>query len=358
MKRFIYVLLGLTIFSQVAFSQGLGIPSKRGGLGFGNLKRFTGIRFNFIDRNIEKIVGINTTVWNAKNSDQQTGDIVGLSIGLPMAMGAENQSGVSIGIFGVGAKHNITGLNIGGIGVGAGGSVRGFNFAGIGIGAGKDLVGVNLAVLGCGAGGDVKGINIGGLGIGSGGKLVGFNLGLAGGIGAGDDVTGINIGGLGVGAGSDLTGFNFALAGIGAGGRVRGLNIAGLGMGSGESLSGISIAGLAAGSVNVNGLAVAAVVGGMNVKGIILAPAWMRIGDGKLKPKDGDGEGQDGTFTGFGVSAYNRIKGKQTGVTIGVVNYTKSIRGVQFGLINIVKENPKGLRVLPFFNTRFGKKGG
>jgi len=39
------------------------------------------------------------------------------------------------------------------------------------------------------------------------------------------------------------------------------------------------------------------------------------------------------------------------------VNYTKSIRGIQFGLINIVKENPKGLRVLPIFNTRFGKKG-
>lgn len=41
---------------------------------------------------------------------------------------------------------------------------------------------------------------------------------------------------------------------------------------------------------------------------------------------------------------------------MGVVNYTDKIKGVQLGLINIVKENPKGLRVLPLFNTRFGKK--
>jgi hypothetical protein len=43
-------------------------------------------------------------------------------------------------------------------------------------------------------------------------------------------------------------------------------------------------------------------------------------------------------------------------MAIGGVNYTHTIKGVQIGLINIVKENPKGLRVLPIFNTRFGKK--
>jgi hypothetical protein len=63
-------------------------------------------------------------------------------------------------------------------------------------------------------------------------------------------------------------------------------------------------------------------------------------------------------MTGFSVSAYNRIIGEQRGVAFGVVNYATRIKGFQFGVINIVKENPKGLRVLPIFNTRFGKKGG
>lgn len=64
----------------------------------------------------------------------------------------------------------------------------------------------------------------------------------------------------------------------------------------------------------------------------------------------------EGVFTGVSVSAYNNIVGEQRGVTFGVVNRTTRIKGVQFGLINIVRENRKGLRVLPIFNTRFKSK--
>jgi hypothetical protein len=59
---------------------------------------------------------------------------------------------------------------------------------------------------------------------------------------------------------------------------------------------------------------------------------------------------------GISVSTFNQIHGEQRGVSFGVVNFTKRIHGIQFGLINIVKENPKGLRVLPIFNMAFGKK--
>jgi hypothetical protein len=356
-KKSTFLFLALVVIAGTAVGQGLGIPSKHGGLGFGNLQRFTGIRLNFIDKNVEKIVGINVTVWNPKDDAQQTGTMTGIAIGLPMAMGVEDQRGISVGIFGVGAKRNITGLNIGGLGVGAGGAVRGVNLAGLGVGAGGDVAGVTVALLGVGSGGNVKGINIGGLGVGAGGSLTGFNFGGLG-VGSGGDVTGINIGGLGVGSGEDLTGFNFGGLGVGAGGRVRGLNLSIVGIGSGGSLKGISIAGLAAGSVEVGGLAIAPVIGGQKVTGIIIAPVWLRIGNGKLKDVQVDVEDpQDGEFTGLSVSIFNRIKGIQKGVTIGAVNYTKKIRGIQFGLINIVKENPKGLRVLPVFNTRFGKKG-
>jgi hypothetical protein len=39
------------------------------------------------------------------------------------------------------------------------------------------------------------------------------------------------------------------------------------------------------------------------------------------------------------------VKGSQKGVTIGAVNYKHTIKGIQIGIINIVKESPKGLRV-------------
>jgi hypothetical protein len=339
-----------------AYAQGVGIPTRHAGLGFGNLERFTGIRFNFADKNVEKIIGINTTIWKTKNEEQQTGDMIGLAIGLPLAMGVENQTGISVGL-GVGAKKNLNGLNIGGLGVGAGGSVRGISIAGLGIGAGGDLAGVNIAVLGAGSGGNVRGFNFAGLGIGAGGKMNGINIGGLG-VGAGGALTGINIGGLGVGSGGDITGINFGGLGVGAGGRVRGFTLSVVGIGAGESLQGIAIAGIGAGSPSVKGLAIAPVVGGQTVKGIIIAPLWLRIGEGKLKETvEENPDAIDGEFTGFSFSIFNRIKGKQKGMAVGVVNYTKSIQGVQLGLINIVKENPKGLRVLPIFNTRFGKKG-
>lgn len=341
--------------SIVVMGQGFGIPSKRGGIGFGNLERFTGIRFNFKDRDVERLVGVNVTVWSANNDENQTGTMTGLAIGLPLTMGVENQRGISVGVFGAGAKQNLSGINIGGLGVGAGGNVSGFNFGGLGVGAGGSLTGVSIGVLGAGAGDDVRGISVGGLGVGSGGSLAGLSFGGLG-VGAGSNLNGISLGGLGVGAGEDITGLTGALVGVGAGGRVRGITVAGVAIGSGEAVTGISAATVAIGSPRVNGIAVAGVVGGLNIKGLIIAPAYLRVGAGKPnKDNDDDTTPDEVIFTGFGISIFNRVMGEQRGVTIGAVNSTHEIKGVQFGLINVVKSNPRGLRVLPVFNTRFGK---
>ena len=43
------------------------------------------------------------------------------------------------------------------------------------------------------------------------------------------------------------------------------------------------------------------------------------------------------------------------GMADGLVNYTRELRGVQIGLINIAKSNPKNARVLPLFNADFSK---
>ena len=53
----------LSILSTNINAQGVGIPKKTWGLGFGNSERFDGLRFNFIDKNIDKINGMSFTVW-------------------------------------------------------------------------------------------------------------------------------------------------------------------------------------------------------------------------------------------------------------------------------------------------------
>ncbi|MEJ0028984.1 MAG: hypothetical protein WDO15_00785 [Bacteroidota bacterium] len=63
----------------------------------------------------------------------------------------------------------------------------------------------------------------------------------------------------------------------------------------------------------MTGLVIASAVGGIDVKGIMIAPAWFRVGD-KHKNDDGTTEVKEGTMTGLSVSAYNSIKGEQRGV--------------------------------------------
>ncbi|OGD28566.1 MAG: hypothetical protein A2Y56_14115 [Candidatus Aminicenantes bacterium RBG_13_63_10] len=62
---------------------------------------------------------------------------------------------------------------------------------------------------------------------------------------------------------------------------------------------------------------------------------------------------KDGRLLGCAVSPFNYIRGAQVGLTVGIVNYARSVKGVQLGLINIVRDNPRGLKVLPVFNTSF-----
>lgn len=345
-------------FAFNSFSQGVGIPSKKAGIGFGNSPIFNGLRFNFRDKNVEKINGINVSVWQPKNEQDQTGTVNGISFGLPLAMGTENRNGIGIGIFGVGAKNNLSGIHIGGLGIGAGGDVKGLNIGGLGIGSGGDLKGINIGGLGAGSGGTVSGINIGGLGIGAGDDLKGFSFAALG-VGAGSRVSGITIGGLGVGAGEKLSGITIGGLGVGAGETVSGITIGGLGVGAGEQLKGIVVSLLAVGSPDVKAIAVAPIVGAIDMRGLIIAPAYMRVGHtNRNKNENGEvtREDNEGSFKGFSVSAFNQVKGNQKGVMLGGVNYTHTIKGIQIGIINIVKENPKGLRVLPIFNTRFGKK--
>jgi hypothetical protein len=131
------------------------------------------------------------------------------------------------------------------------------------------------------------------------------------------------IGGLGVGAGGDVTGIMIGGAGVGAGGLLKGLAVGGIGVGA-PAVRGILLSGVAA--------------GGGDVAGLSVAPAYFVIDE-------------DGRFTGLSVSAFNRIRGEQHGITIGVFNYARRLRGLQIGVLNYAGNNPRGLRWLPILNA-------
>jgi hypothetical protein len=47
------------------------------------------------------------------------------------------------------------------------------------------------------------------------------------------------------------------------------------------------------------------------------------------------------------------VKGEQFGLSLGLLNFAWELNGVQIGLINYAGNNPKGLRLLPFFNKNW-----
>lgn len=157
-------------------------------------------------------------------------------------------------------------------------------------------------------------------------------------------MSGINIGGLVAGAGDNLSGLNIGGLVVGAGSNVEGINVGGLAAGAGNRMSGLNIAGLAVGAPELNGLTVAPIAGGVRVSGLTIAPAYFRI------PYQAD---ELGVMKGVSVSTFNHIQGVQKGLSIGILNIARNLKGVQLGLINIAHSNRKGLKVLPFFNAPF-----
>ncbi len=322
---------------QSLFCQSFDIPNKKWGLSFGNSSEFTGLRFNFRDSRVRHIKGINFTLWQPRKDNKES-VVEGMSIGL--IPGGATLRGIQIGLLGVAAEESMSGINIGALGAGSGGDMRGINIGGLGVGAGNDMIGINIGGLGMGAGKSLRGINIGGLGAGAGEDIIGLNIGGLG-IGASRNARGITFGGLGAGVGEEMIGINIGGLGLGAGKRLTGINISGFGAGAGQKLSGLTICGFAAGSKEVQGVTVGGfAVGGEYIKGIHLAGGMVHVTTG-------------GQMVGFAASPFNYFKGSQNGLAIGIVNYAYHVTGVQIGLVNIVRDNPRHLRVLPIFNTSF-----
>jgi len=58
-------------------------------------------------------------------------------------------------------------------------------------------------------------------------------------------------------------------------------------------------------------------------------------------------------MTGIILGSFNYIRGGQTGLAVGIINYSRNLNGVQLGLVNYVCDNPKYMRPLPFINVHF-----
>ncbi|MEX2400910.1 MAG: hypothetical protein WD423_09090 [Rhodothermales bacterium] len=284
-------------------AQSLDLTVRDYGLSIGDASYVNGVRLNFRDRNLQVVNGLNLTLWEPHEPVE--GIVRGIAIGLPQT-GARRIHGVGLGLFGVSAHESATGIIVGGLGTGVGQDLVGVAVGGLGVGSGRDVRGVAVGGLGVGAGGDLSGIAVGGLGVGGGG-----------------DVHGIMIGGLGAGAGGNLSGIAVGGLGVGAGGTIRGLAVSGAGVGA-PTIRGLVLSAVAAGTTDIVGIAV--------------APGYFHVEE-------------NGRMKGLSISAFNRIRGTQQGLTIGILNVARHLNGVQVGLLNIAHNNPRGLRVLPFLNV-------
>jgi hypothetical protein len=251
----------IAISAGISHAESFDLAINNHGISFGNSKNFTGLRFNFRDKNVEKVNGVNITLWNAREHKDA---II---------------NGISLGLFPRGDYLN--------------------------------------------------GIQMGLLGIVADSKLRGFSTGLLV-ASANDGITGITIGGIGVGCAGNVTGLTVGLLFLAGGKNVKGVTFGGLIGVEAETHTGIAIGGREVEAHNIRGIALAA--------GTVKA----------VNPNDADGN-----LTGFSVSSYNQIRGRQTGVTLGFVNYAYTLSGFQIGIINFVRDNPRARRMLPLINWNF-----
>ncbi len=214
MHRSLLVTMMLLALVGQSVASSLDLALRDVGISMGNSKRFTGIRLNGIDRNVERLRGLNLTLWRPGENPVLRVD------------------GIGLGIVGPDGEH-LRGLMGGGIGVSAD-RVDGLAFGLLGIGV-NEMRGVAIAPLGGGFGG----------------------------------ASGVMIGGIGVGA-SEINGL--ALGGIGVGGRkIRGIAIGGLAVGAKE-ITGIGAAGLIVRAERISGLSAAIYCEGIrDQKGISIA---------------------------------------------------------------------------------------
>ena len=281
----------------------LNLPFAGYGISIGNSARHSGLRFNWSDDGIEKINGLNVTLWVP--GEPLSGTMNGVGIGLGV-MGAGEINGLSFGLGGVFGEHALNGISIGGLAIITSGDAAGVTFSGFGVVASGSLTGFNFGGVGCVAGGNMNGASVGPLGLVATGSL-----------------SGLNLAGLAAVSGGAVAGLNASIGAVVAKGDIAGLSITAGAIQTAGDVAGFTVAGFRTKSDRVTGI-------DLNVLTTDVRCA-----------------------TGLVTGLYNNVSGRQEGISIGLLNRTSSLFGVQIGLVNIAENNPEGFRALPFLNVHF-----
>jgi hypothetical protein len=142
-----------------------------------------------------------------------------------------------------------------------------------------------------------------------------------------------------VSGGGGLTGVSLAgLAVVAAEGVARGINLGGLAVVGVEGVEGLSIGGLAVVSEEyIRGIS----LGGYKVEAPV--GSWIAGAVWKVDVDD---------FEGFSLAAWNEHDSRARGLSIGLLNRTEELHGVQIGLLNYAGNNAR-FRWLPVINAHF-----
>jgi hypothetical protein len=374
----------MSAMSDPSFVLGIGST----GIGLGNTRRLNGIRLNLRDRWVEEVNGINLTMWKAKRNPHLTvnGLALGLvgpeasrirGIGIGPIVSTNGFSGVGIGLFALASDHgdvsgiglaglavasdhgNVTGINIAGLAVASDhGNVTGINAGGLAVATDHgNLTGINAAGLAIASDhGDVRGINVAGL-------VVATDHGAISGLNASGLVIATDHGDI---FGINATGLVLATDG----GRIRGINVSGGIIAADDGrISGLAVAGggILTEQGSINGIAIGGAILPFAVTGKWMGNGWRQnlnraiVGAGLISL---GGSVYSPEVTGVSVGIINglrmknfdtfRVNKRLTGVSIGLLNLTHHLRGLQIGLLNYAGNNPVPFRLLPLLNLNLG----
>jgi len=338
---FFWILLLASI--SAASAQSLDLAVSGYGLSIGNSSRFTGIRINVVDQQVEQVNGLNLTLWN------------------PGKNPSASYNGVLVGLIGTKAKR-INGIALSGIGVNAREDLRGIAAGLLGVGAGR-LTGIAAGLITVDIKERVRGITL--AGIWTGGCQQFDGLAISPGAAMPQNVRGATIG-LFAGGEQSLSGLSLGLGGFFAA-RLHGVALAGLG-GGGEELCGVFAAGVGLGTRSLRGVACTlGGIGGESLDGIMVAGLGMGASGRIRGVAIGSGLVFAPQVTGLAAGMLNGLyidridledflhvklaNESFTGLSIGLVNYSARLKGVQLGLVNYAGNNPRWLRLLPLVNV-------
>ncbi|KAA3656828.1 MAG: hypothetical protein DWQ10_14560, partial [Calditrichaeota bacterium] len=241
----------LLMFTFPLAAQHLDLAVNGYGLSLGNSSKITGVRINWSDDRVEKVTGLNMTMWRPTRNPNA--EFKGMYLGL-VGTDAKSVQGISLTGVGIAAAHSISGVHITGLGLASDKRISGTNFA-LGIISGDEAVtGINVGSLALlSKNGSMRWINIGGLACVANENLTGLNLGGLATVTGRGTMRGLNLSSMAVVGNGGVRGINLAgLALVSAGGEISGINLSGIATVAGTRLFGLNFGGVATVSNGIN----------------------------------------------------------------------------------------------------------